>query len=207
MKLQINIEDKLTPYLDDFNIMVMNRAGMMQKMGEELARAIREHFRARNKEPNAKGWPKRNFWNKEGRDNTALTNYNNTSATVTIASAAIAHKHEGGTVRPKRARALAIPAIAAAYKAGQPSAMDTDMLEFIPRKSGNLVGILVERKHHTLTKGMKKGKQRGGQVWFWLVSQATHRADPETLPPDKDLDAVVQTAAQEYITRIAARKR
>lgn len=210
MKLQISIEDQLTPRLRDFNVAITDGAPMMQKLGEDLAKALRDHFRRRNQQPNAKGWPKRNFWNKEGRENTALTNYNATSATVTIASAAIAHKVKGGTVRPKRARALAIPAIAAAYKAIQPSAMDKNFLEFIPiPKSGGLVGMLVERQHDTLRstkRGFKQGEKRGGQVWFWIVSQATHRKDTNTLPPEREVEAQIQASAQAYLARIAGKR-
>jgi len=209
VRLQINITDQLTPHLRNFNVAVTDRAPMMQKLGEDLARALREHFRKRDSQPNRKGWPKRHFWNREGRNNTALTHYDAASATVTIASAAIAHKVKGGTVRPKRARALAIPAIAAAYKAIQPSAMDKNFLEFIPiPKSGGLVGMLVERQHDTLRstkRGFKQGEKRGGQVWFWIVSQATHRADPKTLPPQADVERQIQASAQQYLDRIAAR--
>lgn len=196
MKLQISIEDQLTPRLRDFNVAITDRAPMMQKLGEDLAKALREHFRKRDSQPNRKGWPKRHFWNKEGRDNTALTQYNATSATVTIASAAIAHKVKGGTVRPKRARALAIPAIAAAYKAIQPSAMDANTLAYIPLNRGNLVAMLTERR---------KNRRARPRVWFWIVKQATHRADPKALPPPADLERQVQASAQQYLDRIAAR--
>lgn len=197
MNFQINVDDQLTPLLDKFEVQVMDRRAMMQKLGEDLAKALREHFRKRDSQPNRKGWPKRHFWNKEGRDNTALTQYNATSATVTIASAAIAHKVKGGTVRPKRARALAISAIAQAYKAIQPSAMDNpERLAYVPLNRGNLVAMLMERR---------KNRRARPRVWFWIVKQATHRADPKALPPPADLERQVQASAQQYLDRIAAR--
>jgi len=197
VRLQINITDQLTPHLRNFNVAVTDRVPMMQKLGEDLAKALREHFRKRDSRPNSKGWPKRHFWNKEGRENTALTQYNATSATVTIASAAIAHKLKGGTVRPKRARALAIPAIAAAYKAIQPSAMDNpERLAYVPLNRGNLVAMLAERR---------KNRRARPRVWFWIVKQATHRADPKTLPPQADVERQIQASAQQYLDRIAAR--
>lgn len=90
-----HINDQLSPELRRVEAELVNRAPMMQKLGEELAKALRQHFTRRDKKPNAKGWPKRHFWNKEGRENTALTHYNQSSATVTIASAAIGHKLKG----------------------------------------------------------------------------------------------------------------
>ncbi len=196
MNIQISIEDQLSPHLRNFQVAITARAPMMQKLGEDLARALREHFHKRDSQPNSKGWPKRHFWNREGRNNTALTHYDAASATVTIASAAIAHKLKGGTVRPKRARALAIPAIAAAYKAIQPSAMDANTLAYIPLNRGNLVAMLTERR---------KNRRARPRVWFWIVKQATHRADPKTLPPQADVERQIQASAQQYLDRIAAR--
>lgn len=197
MKLQISIDDQFSPHLRNFNVAITDRAPMMQKLGEDLAKALREHFRKRDSQPNSKGWPKRHFWNKEGRDNTALTQYDATSATVTIASAAIAHKVKGGTVRPKSKLALAIPAIAQAYKAIQPSAMDNpERLAYVPLNRGNLVAMLMERR---------KNRRARPRVWFWIVRQATHRADPKALPPPADLERQVQVSAQQYLDRIAAR--
>lgn len=198
MKIQIRIDDQLSPQLREVYGKLQNRAPMMQKLGGILAKGIRKHFRQRNSQPNANGWPKRNFWNKEGRENTALTHYDQTSATVTIASPAIVHKLKGGTVRPKRGRALAIPACAEAYRAIQPSAMNKDMLEFVPiPKSGGLIGLLAERQHDT------RRRRRGGKVWFWLVAQATHRPDPNTLPPDREMDNLVQNETAAYLQKIA----
>ena len=120
--LEIKVQDEASPHLLQTLAALENTLPLMRKIGEELARTIREHFRMRDQEPNAKGWPKRHFWSREGRSNTALSYYDEREAVVTIASPAIAHKVQGGEVRPKRGRALAIPACAEAYRAVQPSA-------------------------------------------------------------------------------------
>ena len=63
---------------------------LMADLGKTLEKEVRGHFRRRDAEPNKRGWPKQNFWQKEGAQNTALTEFDETSAKVVVASAAIA---------------------------------------------------------------------------------------------------------------------
>lgn len=209
-ELSITVADLAGPHLQKVIAGLANTRPLMQRVGGDLARVVRRHFAARDQEPNAKGWPKRHFWAQEGRRNTALASYSDNEAVVTIASAAIAHKLYGGTVRPKRGRALAIPASAEAYRAGQPSTMDRDMLDFVPLRRGGLVGMLIERQHDTLRrtkKGLRQGEKRGGKVWFWLMAQTTHAADPRALPDRQALDAAALSAAQNYVNNILEKSR
>lgn len=207
LKIDITKEDGISPHLQATLADLKNTRPLMRKLGEGLVTDIRAHFAARDQEPNARGWPKAHFWARAGRRNTALNFYNDTEAVVSIASEAIAHKLEGGEVRPKRGRALAIPNSAEAYKAGQPSSMNKDMLEFIPLNMGGLVGMLVERQHDVLRKtkkGFKQGEKRGGKIWYWLMAKVTHKPDPRTLPPDDEIEARVYSAADNYLQQIFA---
>ena len=88
--------------------------------GKAIEVVTRKHFRTRNREPNKRGWPRQNFWEKEGARHTALTEIAETSAKVVVASPAIAHKARGGQVKARRGEALAIPLTARAYAAGSP---------------------------------------------------------------------------------------
>ena len=211
LNFNINVNDGVSPDLRAKLEGLQNTAPLMQKLGETLAKSVRAHFMVRDKEGNAKGWPSRHFWTREGRANTALTYHNANEAVVTIASPAIYHKLMGGEVVPKRGRALAIPASAAAYAAGQPSAMNKDMLEFVPLNSGGLVGMLVERQHDVLRrtkKGFRQGglaSRKGGAIWYWLMAKVTHKPDPRTLPEDAEAEAQVYFAANNYLAGIMSK--
>lgn len=209
IKPEITVADGVSPQLQDALFALRDKRPLLQKAGETLARALRAHFMARDREGNKHGWPRRRFWSREGRRNTALTRCDEHEAEVTIASEAIAHKLVGGAVYPKRGRALAIPNTAQAYRAIQPSAMDKDMLDYVPLKTGTgLVGMLIERQHDLLRrtkKGLRPGglaSRKGGTIWFWLVAKATHRPDPNTLPPDRELENTVYAAANNYLQAI-----
>lgn len=210
LNIDISRENGISPHLRETLARLKNTAPLMNKLGQTLAKSVRAHFMARDKEGNAKGWPSRHFWSKEGAGNTALTYYNANEAVVAISSEAIWHKFLGGEVRPKRGRALAIPNSAAAYAAGQPSSMNKDFLEFVPLNLGGLVGMLVERQHDVLRKtkkGFKQGglsSRKGGAIWYWLMAKVTHKPDPRTLPPDEELEARVFSAADSYLQQIFA---
>lgn len=205
LNIDIQIENGISPDLREKLALLKNSTPLLQKTGEELAKSIRKHFVARDSEGNKHGWPSRHFWSREGRNNTALTSFNDQEAVVSIASEAIGHKVYGGEVRPARGRALAIPASAEAYRAGQPSAMNKDMLEFVPLNAGGLVGMLVERQSDVLRKtkkGFRRGGQRGGNIWFWLMAKVTHAADPRALPPQEELEERVFSVAEAYLHRV-----
>lgn len=116
--------NNISPLLVDGAAKIEQPRALLQLLGEDLAKSLRAHFAMRNKEPNRHGWSKRHFWNREGRNNTALVSVSEREAVVSIASEAIAYKLSGGEVRPKRGRALAIPNSNEAYRAGQPSAKE-----------------------------------------------------------------------------------
>lgn len=202
--ISINIQssDNVSPFIRDNIAKLEHTRPLMQLLGEDLAKSLRAHFALRDAQPNAHRWTKRHFWLHEGRRNTALASFSDNEAVVSIASEAIAHKLHGGEVRPKRGRALAIPACNEAYRAGQPSAMNKDMLEFVPLKLGGLVGMLIERQHDVIRRtkqGFKQGQKRGGKIWFWLMAKVTHRPDPQTLPPQADLDMQANALVENYL--------
>lgn len=158
-------------------------------LGGRLEYLVRRHFIQRNQEPNAKGWRKSNFWSREGARNTALENVTSSSATVSIASAAIAHKVRGGVIRPKRGRALAIPVTQRAYIAGSPreGGWAAGELFLVKPKSGN--PFLATRSGDAI------------EPQYWLVPSVTQRADKRALPPRRDVNDALQKDAQEFIDR------
>lgn len=119
--LKISVSDGITPELNRIAGQIKNTRPLMAALGKQLEVDLRKHFRERDAQPNARGWPKKHFWRKEVSTNTALTEVADTRAVVTIASPAFVHKVYGGTVTPKRGKALTIPLSPEAYKAGSAS--------------------------------------------------------------------------------------
>lgn len=155
-----------------------------------VADGVRRHFLARNAEPNRKGWPKRNFWTREGANHTAVGLVTDAAAVVQVSSAAIAHKLTGGTIRPGPGRrALAIPLTAEASAAGSP-------------RLGVLDGLFRPRGTRILaTRGA------GGRLvpQYALAAKVTQAADPRTLPPARDLQQAAVRAADAAVERALRR--
>ncbi|MDR2429399.1 MAG: hypothetical protein LBD14_00580 [Puniceicoccales bacterium] len=107
MSNTIQSTDLATPKLQKMIGRLTQRQPLMARLGETLAETLREHFLARNQEPNKRGWPKTNFWARI-RQATALTSATNDKATVTIADPAFAATLHGGTFT-KSHGAYAIP--------------------------------------------------------------------------------------------------
>jgi len=168
----------------------------MKAGGKQLEKDLRDHFAARNEEPNKQGWPKKNFWSGIRRA-TALVYAVATEAVVSISDPAINQKVYGGTITPKRVRMLAIPMNADAYKAGSPRESQTNFLRLLVTRSGV---YLVEREATNIRpRGGKKGGYRpasemGGRFWYHLVPSVTQAKDERALPNESYLEGSVMSA-------------
>lgn len=147
---------------------------------------------------NKEGWPRQHFFAKAARSVEYQAEAD--GVTVSIHQTGIAQRFFGGEIKPVNGRALTIPATAEAYgkRAGE-----FNNLELIwPRKSS--VGMLVERQSDSIRIGkdrrkghsgetrLSRGKQRGGKVFFWLVSSVTQEPDSSVLPSNELVtDAIV----------------
>jgi len=152
--------------------------------GKQLVGDLRDHFGARNEEPNKMGWPKKNFW--AGiRRSTELAEVSDSEAKVSISDPAINQKVFGGTITPKRGRNLAIPQNDEAYMAGSPRNLPAGFLRLLVARSGGV--YLVENDSSLRPKG-KKGSKPGmsfaGRFWYHLVPSVTQEPDPNALPDE-----------------------
>ena len=197
--------DTITPELTSLAATLKRPRGLLDALGKELAVQLKTHFAWRNAKKNAKGWPSKNFWAHIG-NTVKVGEVTDESATVIIAHPNLAQKIYGGPITPKRAKSLAIPACAAAYKAGSPRELDENFLKFVPIKNrGNFVGILVTRAHTQVVwgdKGPKKGKRvKGGTLWYYLLKSVTTKPDDRALPYDKDIYDRLLARAYAYVDR------
>jgi hypothetical protein len=195
MKLDLKTIDGITPELKRISREISNPRKIMAVAAKELEICLREHFADLNAQGNKQGWPSSNFWAKRVAENTALTEISATRATVTVDSPEYAHKLKGGTINPKRGRALAIPANAQAYAKGSPRELDSDFLELIPiRAGGNLVGFLRERQSDIAT--------RGGRVWYWLLKKVTHRPERGAQPDMRKISRRILSRVRRAADRV-----
>jgi hypothetical protein len=169
------------------------RRPLFAALGARLEYSLRRHFLSRNAQGNAKGWPTKNFWTREGANKTALTEITDNSATVSVASPAIAHKITGGTITPKRGRALAIPATARAYAAGSPreGRWAHGELFLVKPKGGH--AFLATRNGDAI------------EAQYWLVGSVTQAPDPQALPDSAVTAAELRAEAIAHIDRTLER--
>jgi hypothetical protein len=190
--LSINITaPDLGPEINRLQRMPSEPRRIMNAAGKQLEGDLRDHFQARNQEPNKQGFPRKNFWAGIGRA-TALSSYSASEAVVTVSDPAINQKVYGGTITPKRGRALAIPLIGEAYKAGSPRALQNNFLRLLVTKAGK--AFLVERE---TTKG--KSMSFAGRFWYQLVPKVTQAPDPRALPEPSYLEGSVLAAIRGVI--------
>jgi hypothetical protein len=201
--MDFQVTDGISPELNLLAKGIGDTRVIVAACGKRLEKELRDHFAALDKRPNSMGWPKRHFWNRQVRSRIALSSITSTTATVTIASPELVHRIKGGTIRPKRAKTLAIPANAEAYKLGSPREANIDQLDYIPLHQGNLVGALI-RRFQSIIKRTKKGsagKTIGGDVMYWLVRSVTTKPHPEDLPSANNLAIAIIDEARKAVAR------
>lgn len=207
--LQVEISDTATPLLARLSAALAHRQPVHAVMGERVEGELKAHFAARNQEPNQRGWPKQNFWARI-RNATALTSATDEGATVTIADPAINQKVYGGTIRPKEAKFLAIPARQEAYGVMPKSGL-IPALRFAVLPRGGPVLIQAEHTAIKISKDRRKGREgqqrvkslgeRGGGVFYWLRRSVTQAADPRALPERGQLLTAALESAENWARR------
>lgn len=179
-----------------------NRRGFMAALGKRGERELRAHFAKREREPNKSGWPKQHFWARRIRANTVLTEVSANLAVIDIAAPEFRMKLHGGTITPKEAKFLAIPA---RREAAGKSPRSFGNLRFVPTRRG---GLLVANAgfQGPLQRGIKRiGSRQDGIVYYFLVKSVTQRADPHALPPPHSFAAALVSEGHAFLAREARR--
>ena len=171
--------------------------------GQAVQTALQDHWLARNAQPNANNWPKRGFWASVVQ---ALgANVTDTSYQITNTLPAFFRRWQGGEpITPKRARRLALPAIAEAYAAGSPSAgrVPVALTTVVRRRAGRISVALAEYTERQNKRNPDRSVKVPGRVWYWLVKQANPAADPNAMPPASQLDQAATAAVDQYLAAI-----
>lgn len=155
------------------------------------ARAVgnhtKKHFTKRNQVTNKRGWKRQFFW-AQIRDSVQVTS-DDVSATIVVNDPRFLLKVFGGTVRPKVAKALAIP-LKEEFYGVNPSTFPRDKFILVKSKKGKNLGILAEK--------LPDGSLRLAYV---LKRQTQHKPDPDALPPLDELLKVAADAIQGVFDR------
>ncbi len=184
------IADAITPELTRIAREVGRPRRVLAACGRELEQQVKKHFTMRDATPNAKGFPRKHFW-ANMRKHTAMTELTDTRAVVSIDSPELAHKLEGGTIVPKRAKALSIPLSGDAYKAGSAS--------LFPRP---LTMVNRPGKPPLLVETGVIGKSKKWHIHYILLKSVTHRPDPDALPKPETISQAVLARGRALLDRV-----
>lgn len=177
--------------------------------GEAVVTKLQGHWLSLNTQPNKKNWTKRGFW-------ASVVQAVNThpklgSYEILMPLAAFWRRYQGGgPFGAKKAKRLAIPAIAEAYAAGRPAAgrVPVDLTVVVRKRSGrDAVVALAEYTERPDKRDPAKTVKVPGRIWYWLVKQANPAADPNAMPPMGELNATASSTVSAYLAAITAQYR
>jgi len=114
ISVSVIIEDNSRTILVEVQGQVKNRAGLNKVLANRWADELKDHFRSKNATPNKLGGRRTNFWNGVA-DDTGVTGVTEEGAVLTVASQAFRLHLNGGTVKPKQAKALTVPIVPEAH--------------------------------------------------------------------------------------------
>lgn len=175
------IRDEASAAIDASALALRDARGLHAVLGRRAEIELRDHFGARNDEPNKNGWPSQNFWNDIAKA-TAFHDADENRALVLISDPRFNQKFYGGKITPKESKNLALPAIAAAY--GE-SPLQHELHPVFRRIGGAPRAIALADK--------------GGTIWYWLVRSVTQEADEDALPDEDHFVAALREEAQEFV--------
>lgn len=180
-------KDEVTPDLRKLLKLAERDGGLRAVMGRAGANELRKHFRKRNSRGNKLGGKRTNFWSRVAQSVNS-PKHQGRDILVPINHPAIAQKVFGGTIRPTKAKNLAIPLVA---EACGKSPRVFDALTFAMTAGGTkLLGT----------------KEAGGAIkaLYVLKRSVNQRADPKALPKDA---AVVRAVGKAAEIRLRRRRR
>lgn len=187
IKPQLLSDPSLTT-LRELGARVGNKAVLHKRLGVSLQGVLHDHFRSRATEPNKKGWPKQNFWDRIRRSTAydpSQTNEN--QAVVVVGEPAYGAKVTGATIRPKNSRFLAIPLRAVVYGVRARDFFREDTPNTFIYRSKRGKAFVARREGNAL------------RVYYMLLRSAKVPADPKALPPEPSVAAALLEETQAYL--------
>jgi hypothetical protein len=210
LAVTIDVSDHATPV-----VRAIGRALAPERLNPVVGKAAVNAFRAslfeaNRTKPNALGGTRTNFYQKAGGN----VHFDDVGDGVLISVNALGIRQRvlGGTIKPKTAKFLTIPARAEAH--GKRAREFGEDLVVVFGSGGRPIGLArrwkttlsVRRDKTTGSRiGMSKKSEVGGEILFWLVKSVTQRGDPSIMPTEAALSAAIFKDVESYVQRIAAR--
>ncbi len=192
----IVLKDTVTPALNRIIDDLTRRRGLLGAVGRRVVNELRAHFQVKEGQPNKSGWPKGHLWARIAK-NTNIRSLSEREVVIGIGGAdagpIFLKRMEGGVIKPKEKKYLAIPINRMA--AGKyPSANLIPGVFLTYRKVGG-----------QLQKFLATGEKNNpaGQLLHWVLKKSVmHPKDPTALPPDGKINAAINDEAGKYLDRL-----
>ena len=195
MSTSTEIQDLVTPALQEAAAKLSHPLPLLQRAGERVAVDLRQHFLERDSEGNSKGYWRSNFWNTKVRAKTHFTGATDTEARVTISGKEFLHKLQGGTIHASPGKALAIPLTSEAKEAASKGPLRSSPLKLFIVKTASQVFLA------RLT-GSGKKEAHGIEFLYVLKRSVTHAPDSRALPERGVLERGIDEVARNYMKEV-----
>lgn len=170
---------------------------LTRALGREAATQLKTHFRTKDKTDKNYLSPRRqHFWRQVAASvQNPKVNSDASAVIVSINHPAFAQKVKGGTIRPKRAKMLTIPASEEAYGRTASTFEDATGLKLIFIRTGG-------KGANPFANAVLATRRGGGlQVEYVLKASVTQKPDPTALPPRAQMQAAIVKRADAYVAR------
>jgi hypothetical protein len=207
----IDIRDTATPYLEAIKTEAQ-RGGLILIMGRAGANVVRDHLIALNAARHRYG---RGYY-RQAAHGTSVQAVPG-GAKISINQIGIRQRYFGGTIRPRVAKFLTIPACPEAYGMRAREFNDLDMRLVMNPKTGHPQWALVRRastglrfhrrkqKDGSIKMTVSAGEAVEGKVYFWLARKVTQQPDSTVLPKSALIIEAANTAAVRRLFRLKTR--
>ena len=212
LNIKFDVKDQLSPALQA-RAAQLNPLTLTRQLAAAGVRVTKSHLLQLNQaRPNALGGRRTNFDAQAARATTSTSDAQ--AATIIVSQQGFAQRYHGGTITPKRAKNLAIPANADAY--GRSPRESKVPLVFALVGGRRPALIARENWQRTVTRGQRKGQTvadysdkatRGAfTVMYWLVKSVTQRPDPTVMPTAQEYSDTATAHLSRHLGRLLARQ-
>ena len=219
MRLAITIErDDARPTFRGISEGMSDKLRMNNAVANAALVPVQRNFRALSQTNRNSFGVRSSFWN---RMNSATYADADDSAGYVRMPREVALRYFGGTVMPKKASLLAIPALAAAY-GKSPRDFSDLRLAIFTKQGGGKTFALVQNQSQAIRYKRVKGRTKIARgpvsgtvagskekpiVFYWLVPSAAIAPNPEVLPSPEVLGAAVKQGVDGYLRLLARRRK
>jgi hypothetical protein len=207
MRAEIFIErDSATPTMRAVSEGLSDRTRLNHAAAEGAVVPIKRNFRKlAQTNHNKLGAPSSGFWQRMQQG--TYTDADSTAGYIGMPRE-VALRYFGGTVVPKVAANLALPARTEAYNK---SPRDFTDLRLVVFGAGGAMALVQTNQqaisYRKTKKGVKvvKGAVKGGLVFYWLAKSATIDPDPTVLPDEATLTGAANNSVSDYVDLLKRR--